>query len=128
MSVSASTGSAGNPAFQVITPGTSTAAMTVAHNGNITTSGSLSASGGPNLVGGVSLTSGAVLANSVTTSSGNISATGTISGSNIPATANIMIGNVAPSAAAPNGTIYINTAGTSTAMLYLRVAGAWVAK
>lgn len=40
----------------------------------------------------------------------------------------LVITNGVPSAAAPNGSIAINTTGTSTTTFYIRAAGAWVAK
>jgi hypothetical protein len=40
----------------------------------------------------------------------------------------ITVGTGAPSHSAPNGSVYLRTDGTSTTTLYIRAAGAWVAK
>lgn len=40
----------------------------------------------------------------------------------------ITTGTGAPSHSAPNGSVYLRTDGTSTTTLYIRAAGAWVAK
>ncbi len=50
---------------------------------------------------------------------------GTISGNVTVGTATITSGSAAPSASAPNGSIYLRTGGTADTTLYVRAAGAW---
>lgn len=121
--IGAATGNATHTAIQLTNIGASTPAFSVYHNGAI-----VNASSVPSTIGGVGLSSGQVSAASVTSTIGNISAIGTISGSNLPSTARIEIGTGAPSSTPGNGTIYINTAGNATTTLWIRAAGAWVAK
>jgi len=65
--------------------------------------------------------------NAVYADSFNGTINGDVTGNVTVGTATITSGSAAPSASAPNGSIYLRTGGTADTTLYVRAAGAWTA-